>query len=194
MRHFQIIINNKLRGKSEHREELESERGHVGVLADRQAFPWHPSRSTRRQAFYDTSYTRLIRIFYHIPLQLNVFIYCNLSNLLFTCIGFGLFHMHVCRQNLLYALIEGSFWRRIYRPSSICRGRHPARSPATTLLTPTGRLALTWLSAWKMLKLPVHSEFTAIFRSRCLHFLYTVPPRIFKFIGRGVPNNAIAYR
>ena len=41
----------KLRGKSEHREELESERGHdiVGVPADRQAFPWHPSRSTRRQ-------------------------------------------------------------------------------------------------------------------------------------------------
>ena len=53
MRHFQKIINeDKLRGKSEHREELESERGPniVGVPTGRQAFPWHPSRSTRRQA------------------------------------------------------------------------------------------------------------------------------------------------
>ena len=56
MRHFQKIYNNKinedkLRGKSEHREELESERGHniIGVPAGRQAFPWHPSQSTRRQ-------------------------------------------------------------------------------------------------------------------------------------------------
>ena len=42
------INEDKLRGKSEHREELESERGHnsVGVPAGRQAFPWHPSRST----------------------------------------------------------------------------------------------------------------------------------------------------
>ena len=46
-----IINEDKLRGKSEHREELESERGPniVGVPAGRQAFPWHPSRSTRRQ-------------------------------------------------------------------------------------------------------------------------------------------------
>ena len=56
MRHFQKIRINedKLRGKSEYREELESERGHniVGVPAGRQAFPWHPFRSTMQGTDY----------------------------------------------------------------------------------------------------------------------------------------------
>ena len=95
---------------------------------------------------------------------------------------------------LAYALIEGSFWRCIYRPSTICRGQTPGPQPSDhyphshwqTIASP-----IIWLSAWKVFKLPVQSKFTPFFRSKCLHFLYTVPPRI---IGQGVSNNGTDYR
>lgn len=92
---------------------------------------------------------------------------------------------------LTCAFFKRSFWRRI--PSKFnLEGQTPGpqpgnHSPHTHWQTSPN----IWLSAWKMFELPVQGELASLFRSRCLHFMDTVHPRIYKSIGQGVPNNAI---